>query len=332
MSRVLITGAAGFIGSHMARGSRDAGHEVHVVVRPGSDDSRLDGLEASIIRHDFDLQSEDAMKRCLSEVTPDMVFHLAAKPRRREEAELADVKAGTSEHLSALLNLLGAASSVARPPQKIIRTGSIAEYGIAATPYDEDVREMPVTAYGAELAAATHLVGGLQRRLPFPVITARLALVYGPTQSTEFMVPLFIERCLAGQPCIVHQPDDRRDLLHVGDVVDALLRIADAPISTRIVNIASGIAPTMREVAALIVERTGADPNLIELREGRPSTGRRELRASVARAKDLFGWSARISLPQGISRTVEWQRQAVAPPSASSAATAKDGLKVVASQ
>ncbi len=314
MSRVLITGAAGFIGSHVTRACLDVGHEVHVVVRPGSDDSRLDAFDQSIKRHNFDLQSEDAMKRCLSEVSPEFVFHLAARPRRREEAELGDAKAGIKEHLTALLNLLGAASSVHHPPLKIIRSGSIAEYGAAPRPYEEDSREMPVTAYGAELAAATHLIGGLQRRLPFPVITARLALVYGPTQSTEFMIPLFIERCLAGQPCIVHHPGDRRDLLHVSDVVDALLRIADAPVSTRLVNVASGVAPTMREVAELIVERTGADPDLIEYRLGGMSAGARELRGSTARAKDLFGWSARIPLREGITRTVEWHRQAPALP------------------
>lgn len=315
MSRVLITGAAGFIGSHLTRTCLDVGHEVHVVVRPGSDDSRLDAIDPSIERHNFDLQSEDAMKRCLSGISPEFVFHLAARPRRREESELSDAKVGIKEHLTALLNLLGAASSVPHPPLKIIRTGSIAEYGTAPRPYQEDSREMPATAYGAELASATHLIGGLQRRLPFPVITARLALVYGPTQSTEFMIPLFIERCLAGQPCIVHHASDRRDLLHVSDAVDALLRIANAPVSTRLVNVASGIAPTMREVAELIVERTGADPDLIEYRLGGMSAGANELRASTARAKDLFGWSARIPLREGITRTVEWHRQAPALPS-----------------
>lgn len=315
MSRVLITGAAGFIGSHMTRACVDAGYEVHVVARPGTDDSRLDAVDGAFTRHDFDLQSEEAIKRCLSDVSPEIVFHLAARPRRHEEAELNDAKAGIREHLNALLGLFGAASAVPHPPRKIVRTGSIAEYGAAPVPYEEDSRELPVTAYGAELAAATHFIGGLQARLPFPVITARLALVYGPMQSTKFMIPLLIERCLAGQHCVVHNPGDRRDLVYVDDVVEALLRIADAPVSTRLVNVATGIAPTMREVAKLIVEHTGADPDLIEYGAGFSPRGIRDLRASTARAKDLFGWSMRVPLAEGLARTVAWRRTVLPPTS-----------------
>ncbi|OCP10105.1 hypothetical protein BC374_15490 [Ensifer sp. LC13] len=308
----MITGAAGFIGSHMTRACVDAGYEVHVVARPGTDDSRLDAVDGAFTRHNFDLQSEEAIKRCLSDVSPEIVFHLSARPRRREEAELNDAKAGIREHLNALLGLLGAASVVRHPPRKIVRTGSLAEYGSAPTPYEEDSRELPVNAYGAELAAATHFIGGLQARLSFPVITARLALVYGPMQSTEFMIPLLIERCLAGQHCVVRNPGDRRDLLYVDDVIEALLRIADAPVSTRLVNVATGMAPTMREVAKLIVEHTGADPGLIEYGVG-STGGIRDFRASTARAKDLFGWSMRVPLTEGLARTIAWRRGVLPP-------------------
>ncbi|HEV7322478.1 MAG TPA: NAD(P)-dependent oxidoreductase [Ensifer sp.] len=316
MSRILITGAAGFIGSHMTRAGVDAGHEVHVVVRPGTEDSRLDADDGAFIRHNFDLQSEDAMRRCLADVSPEIVFHLAARPRRREEAELNDAKAGIREHLNALLGLLGAASAARHPPRKIIRTGSLAEYGVAQAPYEEDSREIPVNAYGAELTAATHVIGGLQSRLPFPVITARLALVFGPRQSTQFMIPNLIERCLAGQRCMIHHPSDRRDLLYVDDVVEALFRVADAPTTTRLVNIATGIAPSMREVAKLIVEHTGADPELIEFGAATSTGGIPDFRASPARVKDLFGWSARVPLTEGLARTIAWHR-AVLPPASS---------------
>ncbi|HEV7307799.1 NAD(P)-dependent oxidoreductase [Ensifer sp.] len=313
MSRILITGAAGFIGSHMTRICVDAGHEVHVIVRPGTEDSRLDAVDGAFVRHNFDLQSEDAIRRCLSDAAPEIVFHLAARPRRREEAELNDAKAGIREHLNAVLGLLGAAGAARHPPKKIIRTGSLAEYGVAQAPYEEDSREIPVNAYGAELTAATHLIGGLQARLPFPVITARLALVFGPMQSTQFAIPQLIEHCLSAQRSVVHHPSDRRDLLYVDDVVEALLRVAEAPTSTRLVNIATGIAPSMREIARLIVEHTGADPALIEYGADGVTGGIPDFRASPARVKDLFGWSARVPLAEGFTRTVAWHR-AVLPP------------------
>ena len=87
----------------------------------------------------------------------------------------------------------------------MIRAGSLAEYGLAPLPTREEAREEPVTVYGASLVAATHFVGALQSRLPFSVATARLALVYGPSQSIDYLVPLLITRCLAGKNSIVNR-------------------------------------------------------------------------------------------------------------------------------
>ncbi|MBP1886768.1 NAD-dependent epimerase/dehydratase family protein [Sinorhizobium mexicanum] len=310
MSRILITGGAGFIGAHLAKVCVAAGHEVHVVLRPGSDDERLRPLGDDIVRHGFDLQSEAALKHCLSEVQPDRIFHLAARPRRRESPDFADAAEGVREHLQTLVSLLGAAATTRRPPAVFIRSGSLAEYGLAPAPYHETSRETPVTTYGAELAAATHLIGGLQTRLPFPVITARLALVYGPSQATDYLMPSLIRRCLTGEPSIVRHPRDRRDLLYIDDVVDALLRLGESRLpGPTIVNIASTIAPTMREVAQMVVEQTGADPRLIEYGADDQSSGIVDLRGSADKAHELIGWRAHIPLVEGVARTVAWYRK-----------------------
>lgn len=309
MSRIFITGGAGFIGSHLAGACLAEGHEVHVVVRPESNDERLWRFGGDIVRHSFDLQSDLALKRCLAEVLPEIVFHLAARPRRPTNLELTDVKDGIREHLQGLANLLVTAANLKTPPKKVIRAGSLAEYGLAPSPYREDVREVPFTVYGAELTAATHLISGLQSHLPFPVITARLALVYGSYQSTEYLVPRLIRQCLAEKPSIVRHPQDRRDLLHVDDVVDALRAIASAPmVNAPVVNIASGVAPTMREVAQLIVKLTDQDPNLVEYGSDHQSSGVADLRGSTDLAHRLFGWRARVPLHEGIERTVQWYR------------------------
>ena len=90
-----------------------------------------------------------------------------------------------------------------------------------------------MTAYGAGVVAATHLTAALQPRLPFRISTARLALVYGPAQSTDYLIPYLIQRCLDGLPSVVRRPDDRRDLIHVDDVVDGLLRLAEVELPGR---------------------------------------------------------------------------------------------------
>ena len=180
---------------------------------------------------------------------------------------------------------------------------------MAPLPYREEAREEPVTAYGASLVAATHFVGALQPRLPFTVATARLALVYGPSQSIDYLVPLLITRCLAGKDSIINRPEDRRDFIFVDDAVAALLCVAAAPLlGHTVINISSGAAPTMREVAQLVVEQTGARPDLIEFSNGSPPTGVTDLRGSPERARALLGWRSRIALAEGLKRTVSWYR------------------------
>ena len=196
-----------------------------------------------------------------------------------------------------------------QPPDRIIRTGSLAEYGLAPLPYREDAREAPVTVYGAGLVAATQYVGALQSRLPFSVATARLALVYGPSQSVDYLLPALITRCLAGEVSIVRRPTDRRDLIFVEDAVGLcsawLQRRCRRP---RVVNISSGVAPMMREVAQLVIEQTGAAPDLIEYKYGGPPSGAADLRGSPELAQRLLGWQARTALAEGLERTVNWYR------------------------
>lgn len=317
MARILITGGAGFIGSHLVAAGVAAGHEVHAVLRPGSDERRLRGVVDRITRHAIDLREEGRVRLCVASVQPERIYHLAASPRRPEAADLGDARAWVEDDLGSLIRLLAAAAEARHPPRSFVRTGSLAEYGAAPAPYREDRRETPLGIYGAGMVAATHLCATLQRRLPFPVVTARLALTYGPAQSTDYLLPLLIRRCLAGEETRIRHPLDRRDLIHVDDVVDALLRIGAVPLPEgAIVNVATGTAPTMRRVAGLVTRATGTSPDLVTFGEGESSSGTRDLRGSTARARRMLGWSARIPLSEGIARTVAWFRAETAPPPA----------------
>ncbi|WP_203423945.1 NAD(P)-dependent oxidoreductase [Sinorhizobium sp. BG8] len=309
MSRVLITGGAGFIGSHLVGACLAAGDEVHVIARKETGGERLRQYGDAFVLHSFDLVSELDLKRCIAEVEPERIFHLAARPRRKPDADLGDVKDGFREQFQALLGLLAAAAQARRPPRIVIRTGSLAEYGVAPAPYLEDGREQPVNAYGAELTAAAHLVAGLQSRMPFPVVTARLALVYGAWQSTEYFLPWLIRQCLAGKPSLVRHPEDRRDLLYVDDVVEGLVRLSMAPFPVPpLINIATGIAPPMRDLARLVLKLTGADPRLITYDESGQSSGIPDFRASPELARKTLNWVASTPFEEGLVGTVDWYR------------------------
>lgn len=309
-ARVLITGGAGFIGAHLAAACQARGDEVHIAVHSRTSLDRIDALGDRITVHADVLGDRSAMARCFDEVAPDEVFHLATGTRRVPEPGLADAFASIDEDLRGLLTLLSAAAGARRPPRVIVRAGSLAEYGATRAPYVESQREAPTTSYASALLAGTQYARMLQPRLPFPVITARLALVYGAGQSTAFLVAELLSSCLSGGGVTIRRPDDRRDLLYVDDAVAGLLRLASGSIrGGGTVNLATGIALTMRQVATTIVNLVGCDPQLIAFGTGPATGGMPDFRGSPYLARSRYGWAARVPFADGVSRTLKLMRQ-----------------------
>lgn len=300
--RVVITGGAGFIGSHLARRCVAEGLDVHLIVRPSSSLHRLAGEIDRLTVHTADLGDEPRLRALLARIAPDRVFHLAARTRGADAADtLADAR-----NLLLLLQLLAEQD---RPPSVVVRTGSIAEYGTGPLPYREDQHEEPETPYAVAHVIGTEQLRRLASMLTFPVVTVRLALVYGPGQSEDFLIPAMIRRCLEGQPLTVRHPDDRRDLLHIDDAVEGLMQLSEAKLMGHtVVNLATGEAPSMREAAKLVLAATGADPALVTLSDTQPGRTPSELRAAPDLAQSLVGWKAALNLADGIEKTVSAMR------------------------
>ena len=307
---VLITGGAGFIGSKLAAAHAAAGDEVHIVVRPrgriGS--SRLTP-GATVAR--MHLDDVDALSAHLLKARPTILYHLAGDTGRGAGAvHLPDGHPLTGD-LQNFLALLTAAQMA--PPRTLVRAGSLAEYGNGVTPSRESQREQPLSTYTTAMVAGAHYAALLQPTLPFAILTARLALTYGEGQSDSFLIPRLIQKCLAGAPFEIRHPSRRRDLMHVDDAVEGLRALArsDLP-GGSIVNLCTGIAPTMREVAGRISDLTEADPALIT--NGEDAESETEITTVLGApdlARALLGWSARISLDEGLARTVAGAKQRI---------------------
>jgi UDP-glucose 4-epimerase len=305
LARVLIIGGAGFIGANLARACLARKDRVTILCRPTTSLGRLSDLNGDIAVERAHLTDRSALDRIIATHAPDEIYHLAQRTRRLPRDDLSDVTGAVSEDIMGLINAVAAASAVARPPRSFVRTGTIAEYGFGARAHRETDREAPRDAYGTASLACTHVLAMLAPRLPFSSTTARLALTYGPDQSLDFFVPKLIQSCLSRAPLQVRAPEDRRDLIHVDDVVAALLMIGEQPAARgRVINIATGVAPSVREVAQLVVEITQADASLLQFQpdSGRPPT---ELRSSPDLARSLLGWQAKLGLRDGLIKTID---------------------------
>jgi len=299
----LLTGAGGFIGAHLVARLLGEGAPVHVIVRPSTELGRLAPFAESLTIHRIDLSDRLAIRACIHDLAPRRVFHLAAETRLPPQPDFTAARGTSAIYLQPALNLLEPLAELSRPPEVVVRAGTIAEYGEAALPYREHERAIPATPYGAGMLATTDAIAMLKPRLPFPVITARLALCYGRGQAPSFLIPAMIDACLSHRPMTVRRPHDRRDLLHVDDAVDALLHIARlAPQDIDVVNISTGEAPTMEDVARRIEAVTGCGEGVLVRAEiqGDPV----ELRSSPDLAAARLGWRHRITLDEGLARTI----------------------------
>lgn len=302
--RVVITGGAGFIGSRLAAAHVAAGDEVLVIIRPrGLVPGRSLALGAVSVR--IHLEDSEAVEKCLQSAKPTIIYHLASDTDRDAGAPHASEVHRLTGDLHNLLTLLSAASDVR--PKVFIRAGSLAEYGDGPVPSRESQREQPLTPYATAMVAGAHYARMLQPRLPFPVLTARLGLTYGPGQSDALLVPWLIRRCLAGERSEVQRPARQRDLIYVDDVVDGLRALAGGNLAGgSIVNLCTGIAPTMSEVAGLIVEVTGGDPALVTFDNRAASgSGIAIVQGSPDLALATLGWTAKTSLRDGLRQSAD---------------------------
>lgn len=311
MTRVLIIGGAGFIGSHLAQHCITRGDDVQIVVRPQTDLWRLAKFHTRPVVHTLDLGDRVALDRCFREVRADEIYHLAFQTRRQQTPNFSDVDQSINADILNLINILAAAAATKPSPRTVVRAGSLAEYGNGPAPYNEDQRENPLNAYTAALTAATHYTQMLQPRLPFSTFTARLALAYGPDQDEGFLIPTLVRNCQAGKKTLIRRPDDRRDLIYVTEVAEALCRLASSALpGGTIVNIATGIAPPVTHIADLVARAVGADPALIELAD--PSCTDENDQGicinfcgSPALARKLLGWEAKIPVNEGLQRMLD---------------------------
>ncbi|MGN6124083.1 MAG: NAD-dependent epimerase/dehydratase family protein [Sphingomonas oligoaromativorans] len=299
--RVLITGAAGFVGSHLTRRCAEEGQEVHVLLRPETDAGRLEDILPAIRVHRLAIGDRGALRACLGEARPTHIYHLACSTARRHDRSLSGAATLVGD-LVDLLTLVEEAADSSPPPRFFLRTGSIAEYGETRTPFREEQREQPSTGYAAAIVAGTHYAGAMAPALPFPLVTARLALVYGAGQAADFLVPGLVSACLSRRPFTIHRPLDRRDLIHVEDAVDALCRLPEVALEGgMIVNVGSGRTVGVGELAERIARLAGTGTDhLLRAPQSDPVT----LHLATDRMKALTGWSPRIGLDEGLAALI----------------------------
>ena len=324
-SRVLVTGGAGFIGSHVAALFLRQGWSVDVL-----DDlsrGRRENVDSAAALHVLDVRSPEAAS-LLEREAFDVVVHLAAQMDVRRS--VADPSFDASVNILGTINLLEAVRRTQRREQTRIvfsSTGGAVYGDLAAPPNVETTPKEPDSPYAVAKLSVEHYLAYYARIHGMRTVSVRYANVYGPRQDPHGeagVVAILCGRILAGEPLTVFGDGQQtRDYVHVRDVAEATYRaatveLADAPrVDDRAFNIGTGIATTVLDLATTLLDASGCSVP-VEFAPKRAGEQQHSF-LTIEKAARVLGWSPRISLAQGLGDTYRWfaAREPAAAPSRS---------------
>jgi UDP-glucose 4-epimerase len=295
---VLVTGATGFIGSHVCRLLDEAGAQVHGVGR-----RTAEGVPGLARYHTGDLADASFVDRLLDESRPRCVFHLASHVVGARD--LDQVASTLRDGLIATVNILTAAVRHGGP--RVVLAGSLEE------PEPEAEWLVPSSPYAAAKLAGTAYARMFHALYELPVVHARIFMVYGPGQrDLRKLVPYTILSLLRGEAPRVSAGDRLVDWVYVEDVARGLMQMGEqGGIEGQRVDLGTGILTSVREVVMQLAKLVRPDihPEFGAV-AARPMEQVR--RADTAAAERITGWRPGFSLAEGLASTVDWYRAQVA--------------------
>ena len=309
--RVLVTGAGGFIGSHLVERLLEEGCEVVAFVKYNSlnkwgwldsfDKKVLDKIEIFI----GDIRNADSVRKAIKDV--DVVFHLAALisiPYSYDSPE-----SYVETNIKGTLNILQACLDYS--VERVLITSTSEVYGTAKfVPITEDHPKQGQSPYSATKIGADHLAASFYRSFDLPVVIVRPFNTYGPRQSARAVIPTIITQLLSGYNEIkLGSLYPTRDLVYVKDTVEGFVRLAlcDNAIGNE-VNIATQSEISIQDLAIKLINKINPDAKIVsEDVRIRPQNSEVErLLGSNEKLKELTGWIPETDIDRGLELTIDW--------------------------
>jgi len=307
--RTLVTGCAGFIGSHLTESLLADGHVVLGVDCFNDNYGRRDKLEnlAHAQQWDgFEFVPVDLSRGDLHDLVEecDVVFHLAAEPGVRASWS-GRFETYVRNNVVATQHLLEAARRV--PERRVVYASSSSVYGQAEQlPTAEDVLPQPFSPYGMTKLAAEHLCGLYHANYGVETVSLRYFTVYGPRQRPDMAFNIFCRAALAGETITIYGDGSQtRDFTFVGDIVAATRAAAEAPgVAGRVFNVGGGSRVSIRETLEIIEGCAGRPLDVRYLDEQRGDV--RDTGADTSAARADLGFAPTVSLREGLEAQFAW--------------------------
>jgi len=316
--KVLITGILGFIGSHLAEKLVDSGYEVYGVARHVANRNMevIGNIAKDITLVSGDITDYVSIRNATKAVTPDVIVHLAALSPVRDSFERPFEYQQTN--LVGTMNVAHALLELPDPQTRKLVAASTAEvYGLQEKePLKESFCLKPSSPYAVSKAAADLYLQMMFHTYGLHGTILRPANSYGRKYDVSFMVEYLVTQMLKGETVYIGAPDSVRDYMYVDDHVNAyLLAIKNAKADRQLYNVGTGIGVTNRELAELIAQKIGFDPNKIKFRSYPPGYPFRPFASDqpyivldATKIRNELNWAPKLNLSEGIDKTITYFR------------------------
>jgi UDP-glucose 4-epimerase len=310
MPTAIVTGGAGFIGSHLAERFLREGWTVHII------DNLVTGkranLPAEATFHELDIRDPRVVELIAAE-KPDVLAHLAAQMDVRRSVE--DPVYDASVNIIGSLNLLEAVRKHSPTTRVVFASTGGALYGDNTTPPNfEDFKKDPESPYAVSKLTVEHYFGYYGRVHKLDCVAMRFGNVYGPRQDPHGeagVVAIFCGRILQGKPLTIFGDGQQtRDYVYVGDVAEAMWDGATKPLppigllDARAFNVGTGIGTSVVDLAKILLEEAGTKVPL-EFAPKRPGEAQESF-VDASKAGRLLGWKPRVTLREGLAQSFRW--------------------------
>ena len=305
---IFLTGATGFIGSHLLKRLIKEGCKVHIPIRQDSSLWRIKEFKNAFTSHKIDLKDFEAVKSVIQQIKPDVIFHLAAYGvdyRQQNIYRAIDI------NITASVNLFEA--FLANNGHRFIHTGTCLEYGHKNVPVSEFDVSVPTGIYGATKTSSVHILSSMTNSMDSgKLIILRPFGVFGEYEGIHKFIPQVIDKLTNENPVQMTLGEQIRDYIYIDDLIDAYILASTVPLKNKveIINIGSGKGIAMKYLALMISNHLDASDELLQFGAipYRPDE-MMYLVANVNKAKSLLGWEAKVSIEKGLEYTIKWYSQ-----------------------
>lgn len=321
MSRVLVTGINGFIGSHLAEELIQKGYEVYGLVKyvVGRDLKPIEKLLGDVVLLTADIVDFNSVSKILKEVMPDYIIHLAALSPVRFSFEIPFEfqnanYIGTLNIAHGMLNLPDADS------RRLIVASTAEVYGIQPEnkPFTEDLPLKPSSPYSVSKAAMDMYIRMMVNSFNLNATIMRCTNTYGRRYSKGFIVEYIVTEMLKGNTIYIGAPNSIRDYMYITDHTSAYIAAMDEKARGEVLNAATGIGTNNKDLAFMIAEKIGFDKNKIVLGSYPPGYPHRPLASDqpylvldATKIQNKLGWKPAVNLDKGLEKVVEFWKEKI---------------------